>query len=62
MKSRDVIRKLKADGWAEVRQAGSHKQFRHPTKKGTITVPHPKADLATGTLKSISKQSGVTLP
>jgi predicted RNA binding protein YcfA (HicA-like mRNA interferase family) len=61
MRSRDVIRKLKADGWHEVRQAGSHKQFRHPMKSGTVTVPHPEADLAIGARKSIEKQSGVNL-
>lgn len=56
-----MIKRLKQDGWAEVRQEGSHIQFRHPTKPGTVTVPHPKADLAIGTLKSIEKQSGVNL-
>lgn len=61
MRSREVIKRLKADGWEEVRQAGSHKQFRHPTKPGTVTVPHPDADMAVGTLKSIEKQSGVKL-
>nr|WP_238542184.1 type II toxin-antitoxin system HicA family toxin [Sphingomonas sp. PAMC 26621] len=53
--------RLKQDGWAPVRQEGSHIQFRHPTKPGTVTVPHPKSDLAIGTLKSIEKQSGVKL-
>jgi predicted RNA binding protein YcfA (HicA-like mRNA interferase family) len=62
MRSHEVIRKLEADGWHEVRQAGSHKQFRHPTKPGTVTVPHPKKELPIGTLKSISKASGVPLP
>lgn len=62
MKSREVIKKLEAAGWSEVRQTGSHKQFRHPARSGTVTVPHPKTDLAKGTLKSISKQSGVLLP
>lgn len=62
MRSREVISKIEADGWVEVRQKGSHKQFRHPTKPGTVTVPHPEADLPIGTLKSISKQSGVPLP
>lgn len=61
MRSREVIRRLKANGWAEVRQEGSHFQFRHPTKPGTVTVPHPKSDLAIGTLKSIERQSGVRL-
>ena len=62
MKSRDVITRIKADNWYEVRQTGSHRHFRHPTKPGTATVPHPKADLPIGTLKSISKQTGVPLP
>ncbi|QTH19737.1 type II toxin-antitoxin system HicA family toxin [Rhizorhabdus wittichii] len=61
MRSADVIKKLEADGWREVRQSGSHKQFRHPTKPGTVTVPHPKKEMTTGTLKSIEKQSGVGL-
>ncbi|QAY77944.1 type II toxin-antitoxin system HicA family toxin [Sphingosinicella sp. BN140058] len=61
MRSREVIKKIEADGWAEVRQSGSHKQFRHPTKPGTVTVPHPENDLAIGTIKSIEKQSGITL-
>jgi len=61
MKSRDIIKKIKADGWVEVRQVGSHIQFRHPTKPGTVTVPHPKSDMAIGTLKSIEKQSGAKL-
>lgn len=62
MRSRDVIKKIKAAGWYEVRQRGSHLHFRHPTKPGIVTVPHPKADLPPGTLNSISKQSGVPLP
>lgn len=61
MRSGDVIKLIKKDGWVEVRQSGSHKQFRHPTKPGTVTVPHPKSEMATGTLKSIEKQSGVRL-
>jgi len=59
--SRDVIRDLKADGWFEVGQTGSHVQFKHPSKPGRVTVPHPKRDLKVGTLKSIEKQSGVRL-
>jgi predicted RNA binding protein YcfA (HicA-like mRNA interferase family) len=59
--SRDVIRRLKQDGWYEAGQTGSHKHFKHPTKKGKVTVPHPKHDLTTKTLKSIEKQAGVDL-
>ncbi len=62
MRSREVISKIEADGWYQVRQSGSHCHFRHPTKPGTATVPHPKSFLPIGTLKSISKQTGVPLP
>jgi predicted RNA binding protein YcfA (HicA-like mRNA interferase family) len=61
LRSRDVIKRLEAHGWREVRQAGSHKQFRHEEKSGTVTVPHPKTELGIGTLKSIERQSGVRL-
>jgi len=60
--SRYVISKIEAHGWYEVRQSGSHKQFRHATMPGTATVPHPKKDLPKGTLRSISRQTGVPLP
>lgn len=59
--SRDIIRLLLADGWYEVGQTGSHKHFKHATKKGKVTVPHPKRDLPVKTVKSIEKQSGVDL-
>lgn len=59
--SRWVICKLEADGWFEVAQSGSHKQFRHAVKPGRVTVPHPVKDLNVKTLKSIEKQSGVDL-
>jgi predicted RNA binding protein YcfA (HicA-like mRNA interferase family) len=45
MHSRDVIKVLKLDGWYEVNQVGSHKQFKHPTKRGRVT------DIPVGTLK-----------
>ncbi len=61
MTSKDIIKRLEKDGWTKVAQAGSHVQFRHPTKKGRVTVPHPRSDFAIGTLKSIEKQSGVKL-
>ena len=59
MNSRDVIKLLQKDGWYQVNQVGSHKQFKHPTKKGRVTVVHPSRDLAIGTLKSIEKQAGI---
>jgi len=61
MSSREVIRRLKADGWFEVAQAGSHKQFKHPVKPGRVTVPFPKKEIPIGTLRSIEKQSGLKL-
>ena len=59
--SRDVIRALEADGWAQVAQKGSHVQFKHPSKPGRVTVPHPKRDLPPGTLRSIERQSSLRL-
>jgi len=61
MDSRTVIAKIVADGWVEVNQVGSHKQFKHGVKVGRVTVPHPVKDLKIGTLKSIERQSGVKL-
>jgi predicted RNA binding protein YcfA (HicA-like mRNA interferase family) len=61
MNSREVIRRLQQDGWFEVAQTGSHKQFKHPVKPGRVTVPFPKKDVPTGTLKSIEKQAGLKL-
>ena len=60
--SRKVISILKADGWYEVACDGDHHQFKHPTKKGRVTVTHPKKDIPIGKLKSISKQASVTVP
>ncbi|BBU19156.1 addiction module toxin, HicA family protein [Acinetobacter sp. BEC1-S18-ESBL-01] len=59
MKSLDLIKMIEADGWYEVRVTGSHHHFKHPTKKGLVTIPHPKKDLPSGTVKSILKQAGL---
>ncbi|WP_081160236.1 MULTISPECIES: type II toxin-antitoxin system HicA family toxin [Sinorhizobium/Ensifer group] len=61
MRSGDIIAALQEDGWCEVARKGSHVQFKHPEKPGRVTVPHPKRDLPTGTLRSIEKQSGLRL-
>jgi predicted RNA binding protein YcfA (HicA-like mRNA interferase family) len=61
MDSRAIIRKLKEDGWLEVAHVGSHKQFKHPTKRGRVTVPVPRTDVPLGTLLSIEKQAGIRL-
>lgn len=59
MNSRALIKMVKADGWYEVRVNGSHHHFKHPTKPGLVTIPHPKKKLPIGTVKSILKQAGI---
>ena len=55
-----IIQKLLADGWYSVNQEGSHRQFKHPTKKGKVTVNGSSSDDVWGfLLKSIEKQSGL---
>jgi len=61
MNSRDVIRALEANGWVQVAQKGSHVQFKHPSRPGRVTVPHPKRDLPLGTLRSIARQAGLRM-
>ncbi len=53
MKSSEIIKILKNDGWVIHHIKGSHHQFKHPVKVGKVTVPHPKYDLPIGTAKSI---------
>ena len=60
MKIRDVIKLIEQHGWKLDRIRGSHRQYRHPQKPGTVTVPgHPRDDVAPGTLNSIKKQAGL---
>ena len=59
--SRDVIRRLRSAGWYLVRVKGSHHHFAHDDQPGIVTVPHPRRDLAHGTLRSIERQAGVRL-
>ena len=59
MKSKDLLKMLKNDGWYEVRTSGSHHHFKHPEKEGLVTVPHPKKDLPIGTVNNILKQAGL---
>lgn len=61
MSSDDVIEFLRQHGWQLVRTRGSHWQFKHPDRPGLVTVPHPKKDLALGTIRSIERQSGLRL-
>ena len=57
--SREIIQALKAEGWYEVHVTGSHHQFKHPVRKGRVTVKHPDKDIPPKTLKSIERQSGL---
>ena len=60
MKVRDLIKTIEADGWVHDRTRGDHRQYVHPQKPGTITVPgHPSDDVAPGTLDSILKKAGL---
>jgi predicted RNA binding protein YcfA (HicA-like mRNA interferase family) len=59
MKVRDLLRNLERNGWYLDRQKGSHRQYKHPIKPQTVTVPgHPNDDLHPKTLGSILKQVG----
>jgi predicted RNA binding protein YcfA (HicA-like mRNA interferase family) len=60
VKIRDVIAMIEADGWRQVRQRGSHRQYKHPTKPGLVTIAgKPGDDLAPGTVNSVLKQAGL---
>lgn len=59
MKVGEVLRLLREDGWIVVAMRGSHRQLKHPTKTGRVTLPgKPSDDLAPGTLNSVLKQAG----
>jgi predicted RNA binding protein YcfA (HicA-like mRNA interferase family) len=58
VKVREAIRLLEQDGWFQVRQKGSHRQFKHPSKQGRVTVAgNPGHELPKGTLASILRQA-----
>ena len=60
MKVKDAIRILEWDGWELVRMRGSHRQFKHPRKPGTVTIAGKLSlDIPRGTLRSIWKQAGL---
>ncbi len=59
MKVSEVLTRLKDDGWRLATTKGSHRQFKHPTKPGRVTLAgKPSDDLPPGTLNSIFKQAG----
>ncbi|MCY4573115.1 MAG: type II toxin-antitoxin system HicA family toxin [Gemmatimonadetes bacterium] len=59
-KVRDAMRLLSANGWSLARTRGSHRQYQHPVKPGTVTIAgRMSKDLAPGTWKSILRQAGL---
>ena len=60
MKVGELIRLLTDDGWWLTRTRGSHRQYKHPTKPGTVTVAgKPSLGVPPGTLNAILKQAGL---
>ncbi len=60
MKVKEAIKLIEKDGWYLVRSRGSHRQFKHPVKRGRVTIAGSSGDdLAKGTLNSILKQAGL---
>jgi predicted RNA binding protein YcfA (HicA-like mRNA interferase family) len=61
MKVREVIRMVQADGWRQVAQKGSHRQFKHAQKPGRVTIAgHLGDEVRPGTLASIKRQAGLS--
>jgi len=59
MKVREVLRRLRSDGWVRVKAKGGHRQFKHSKKPGRVTVSGKPSDtLPRGTLASIFRQAG----
>jgi predicted RNA binding protein YcfA (HicA-like mRNA interferase family) len=59
VKVKDIIKRLQQEGWKQVRMRGSHRQFKHPLKKGRVTVSgKPSDNVAPGTTNSFFKQAG----
>jgi predicted RNA binding protein YcfA (HicA-like mRNA interferase family) len=60
IKVHELISRLEADGWFQVRQKGSHRQYHHPSKTGTVTIAGKlSVEVPPGTLSNILKQAGL---
>lgn len=60
MKVRDVIHLIEQDDWFQVAMRGSHRQYKHPSKPGRVTIAGKLSDdMAVGTLNSVLKQAGL---
>jgi predicted RNA binding protein YcfA (HicA-like mRNA interferase family) len=58
MTSAELIRRLESEGWVRVGGKGDHSKFKHPKRAGHVVVPHPRKDIAVGTLRNIFRQAG----
>ena len=61
MTSTEVIKFLEQAGWKPVRTQSTHKTFKHPGNPLLVTIPHPRKDLKTGTLRQIERITGLAL-
>ncbi|MDT0619786.1 type II toxin-antitoxin system HicA family toxin [Salinisphaera sp. P385] len=60
MEVKELIKRIEEDGWERVRMKGSHRQFRHPVKGGTVTIAgKPSVDVPPGTANNVLKQAGL---
>ncbi|MDQ6659691.1 MAG: type II toxin-antitoxin system HicA family toxin [Chloroflexota bacterium] len=60
MKVRDAIKQIEADGWYHVATVGSHRQYKHPSKRGRVTIAgHPSKEMPKKTLMSVFKQAQI---
>ena len=60
MKVREIIRRIEDDGWYRIKTKGGHRQYKHPVRRGRVTVPGKmSAELAPKTEKSIREQAGL---
>jgi predicted RNA binding protein YcfA (HicA-like mRNA interferase family) len=60
IKVKELIKKIEADGWVQVAQRGSHRQFKHPVKKGRVTINgKPSDDVGPFLENSVLKQAGL---
>lgn len=59
MRAREIEKLILQDGWYLIKQVGSHKHYKHPTKSGKVTIPSHSGDIDKGTANSILKQAGL---
>jgi predicted RNA binding protein YcfA (HicA-like mRNA interferase family) len=60
MKVRKIIKIIEADGWYRIKAKGGHRQYKHQSKSGRVTIPgQMNAELDPKTEKSILKQAGL---